>query len=110
MEKEIQTPYGAVREDALEQLRSTFETSRLLTAVEVVDRFCSQWTEELRRDLLSLHGMAHTVINGAPLTEPAAGETLTEMAASLSFAFDDAIEPLRGVVRLLDQIADLAPD
>jgi methionine-rich copper-binding protein CopC len=66
--------------------------------------------QEQRRDLLSLHGMAHTVINGAPLTEPAADETLTEIAASLSFTFDDAIEPLRGVVRLLDQIADLAPD
>jgi hypothetical protein len=110
MEKEIQTPYGPVREAALEQLRSTFETSRLLSAVDVVDGFCSQWTEELRRDLLSLHGMAHTVINGAPITEPAADETLTEMAASLSFTLDDAIEPLRGLVRLLDQIADLAPD
>ena len=110
MEKEIQTPYGPVREAALEQLQSTFETSRLLSAVDVVDRFCFQWREELRRDLLALHGMAHTVINGAPLTEPAADETLTEIAASLSFTSDDAIDSLRRVARLLDKIADLAPD
>lgn len=44
------------------------------------------------------------------LTEPAADETLTEIAASLSFTFDDAIDSLRRVARLLDKIADLAPD
>ena len=108
MEEEIQTPYGPVREDALEQLRSSFDTSRLLAAAGAVDRFCQQWTEELRRDLFSVHGMAHTVINGGPLTELPGEETLTEMAASLSLAMDDAVEPLRSVVRLLDQIAGLA--
>ena len=110
MEEEIQTPYGPVREEALERLRSSFDTSRLLAAAGAVDRFCQQWTEELRRDLFAVHGMAHTVINGAPLTELPGEETLTEIAASLSLALDDAVEPLRIVVRLLDEIAGLAPE
>jgi hypothetical protein len=48
----------------------------------------------LRSDLLALHGMAHTVIHGAPLTTPPGEETLTEMAASLSLVFSDAAEAL----------------
>ena len=54
--------------------------------------------------------MAHTVIHGAPLNELPGEETLTEIAASLSLALDDAVEPLRIVVRLLDAIAGLAPE
>jgi len=110
MEKEIPTPYGPVRKDALERLRLSFDASRLLVAVDQADQFCSQWREELRSDLLALHGMAHTVINGAPLAAPPGEETLAEMAASLSLAFGDAAEALRGLVRMLGQIADLAPD
>jgi hypothetical protein len=66
--------------------------------------------EDLRSDLLALHGMAHTVIHGAPLTTPPGEETLTEMAASLSLVFSDAAEALRDLARMLDQIADLATD
>ena len=110
MEKEIPTPYGRVREDALERLRSSFDTSRLLTAVDQADQFCSQWRDALRSDLLALHAMAHTVINGAPLATPPGDETLAEMAASLSLALGDAAEAQRDLVRMLRQIADLAPD
>ena len=70
MGKEIRTPYGPVRETALEELQSCFDTRQLLAAVDQGDRFCAQWREELRDDLLALHAMAHTVINGAPLTVP----------------------------------------
>jgi hypothetical protein len=54
--------------------------------------------------------MAHTVINGAPLTVPPGKETLAAMAASLSVAFSEAAQELLALVRVLDPIADLAPD
>ena len=110
MEKERRTPYGPVREKALEELQSSFDTRQLLAAVDQGDRFCAQWREELRDDLLVLHAMAHTVINGAPLTAPPGKETLAAMAASLSAAFSEAAEELRALARLLGPIADLAPD
>jgi len=54
--------------------------------------------------------MAHTVINGAPLTVPPGKETLAAMAASLSVAFSEAAQELHVLARLLGPIADLAPD
>ena len=110
MEKEIRTPYGPVRETALEELQSSFDTRQLLAAVDQGDRFCAQWREELRDDLLALHAMAHTVINGAPLMVPPGKETLATMAASLRVAFSEAAQELHVLARLLGPIADLAPD
>jgi hypothetical protein len=54
--------------------------------------------------------MAHTVINGAPLTQLRGDETMTEMAASLSLALGEAAETLRHGARVLQEIADLAPE
>ena len=65
MEEVVQTPYGEVRARGLEELRSSFDTRRLLQTVEVIDRFCGQWKRELHDDLLAIHSMAHTVVNGA---------------------------------------------
>jgi hypothetical protein len=109
-ERTIRTPYGQVREGVLEQLQSSFDTRELLTAVDTIDQFCGQWTEELRSDLLRLHAMVHTVVNGAPLTQPTAKETLAEMAASLSMAFDEAAQSFRRVPRLLDRLSELGPE
>jgi hypothetical protein len=64
--KLTRTPYGQVRKVVLEQLQQSFDTRELLATVDEIDRFCAQWTEELRSDLLRLHGMAHCVINDAP--------------------------------------------
>ena len=110
MEKEIPTPYGRVREKALEELQSSFDTRQLLAAVDQGDQLCAQWREELRDDLLTLHAMAHTVINGAPLTVPPGKESLAAMATSLSVAFSEAAQELRALAGLLGSIADLASD
>jgi hypothetical protein len=108
--KLTRTPYGQVRKVVLERLQQSFDTRELLATVDEIDRFCAQWTEELRSDLLRLHGMAHCVINDAPLTQPASKETLAEMAASLSLAFEDAAKSLRSLPGILDQLADLGPE
>jgi hypothetical protein len=82
----------------------------MLAAVDDLDRFCAQWKKELRGDLLRLHGMAHTVINGAPLASVPGEEGLSELAFSIAEEFRDWQESLRSSIVQLDQIAGLAPE
>ncbi|MGA3093658.1 MAG: hypothetical protein ABSD75_34175 [Terriglobales bacterium] len=70
----------------------------MLAAVDDLDRFCAQWKRELRGDLLRLHGMAHTVINGAPLASVPGEEGLSELAFSLAEEFRDWQESLRSSI------------
>ena len=110
MDELIQTPYGEVRAEGLQELQASFDTRQILTAVDEIDSFCTQWKRELRDDLLRVHAMAHTVINGAPLTSAAGEESLTEAAYSLASEFRDWQQSLRSAIALLDQIAEVAPD
>jgi hypothetical protein len=66
----IDTPYGAVAADALHGLEATYDTTRLLAAVGTLDVLRARLSDpgSLRDDLLRLHGMAHTILNGASLT------------------------------------------
>jgi hypothetical protein len=110
MEEVVQTPYGEVRAGGLEELLSSFDTRRLLQTVEVIDRFCGQWKRELRDDLLAIHSMAHTLVNGAPLSAALRDESLAGAAYSVGEEFHEWRESLAAAVALLDQIADLEPD
>jgi hypothetical protein len=67
-EDTIQTPYGELCATALNEMQSSFDTRHLLGVVDALDRFCPQWKGEWRAALLGVHSMAHTVINGAPLS------------------------------------------
>ena len=89
MDEVIQTPYGEVRAEALLQLKASFDTRQILTTVDDIDRFCAQWKSELRVDLLRLHAMAHTVINGAPLASVPGEESMSEVAFSIAEEFRD---------------------
>jgi hypothetical protein len=110
MDELIQTPYGEVRAEGLAELQASFDTRQMLAAVDDLDRFCAQWKRELRADLLRLHGMAHTVINGAPLASVPGEESLSELAFSIADEFRDWQQSLRSTIAQLDQIAGLAPD
>jgi hypothetical protein len=110
MDELIQTPYGEVRAEGLAELQASFDTRQMLAAVDDLDRFCAQWKRELRADLLRLHGMAHTVINGAPLASVSEEEGLSELAFSIADEFRDWQQSLRSTIVQLDQIAGLAPD
>jgi hypothetical protein len=110
MEELIQTPYGEVRAEGLQQLQASFDTRHLLTTVDDLDRFCAQWKSELRVDLLRLHAMAHTVINGAPLTSVPGEESMGETAFSIAEEFRDWQQSLQSAIAQLDQIAGLAPE
>ena len=110
MDELIRTPFGEVRAQELEQLRSSFDTRQILAAVDDLDHFCAQWKRELRDDLLRVHGMAHTVINDAPLSSVPGEDSLSETAFSLAEEFRNWQQSLQSAIVQLDQIAELAPE
>jgi hypothetical protein len=79
-ERVLKTAFGPVNAAALERLRESFETQRLLEAVDQIDRAAELAGDaSFRKELLRLHAMAHAIINGAPRT--ASGrETIWELA------------------------------
>jgi hypothetical protein len=93
---DIDTPYGKVNADALQTLQETFDTRTILRAVDQFDGIRARCEPEgLRDDLLRLHGMAHTVINGASLSYATHGPTLTEQIDAIMEELDDWIAILR---------------
>ncbi len=110
MEALVRTPHGLVRANALQILRSTFDTSELLEAVDGLDRLCGNWKQELRDELLRVHAMAHTVVNDAPLSCAPGGEGLGQAAVSIMEEFEECRDLLKSVVSLLSKIATLAPN
>ncbi|WP_279635311.1 Tn3 family transposase post-transcriptional regulator TnpC [Cupriavidus lacunae] len=74
--------YGPVDTEVLRHLQDSFDTREILRIVDLVDtiraRLCEP--EGIRDDLLQLHGMAHTVLNGASLVLGATNPTLVEQA------------------------------
>ncbi len=110
MDELIRTPYGEVRAQSLAALQASFDTRQILEAVDDLDRFCTRWKRELRAELLRLHGMAHTVINGAPLAIVPGEESLSERAFFIAEEFSDCQQSLRSIIVRLEQIAELAPE
>jgi hypothetical protein len=110
MDEMIRTAYGEVRAQGLAELRASFDTRQMLAAVDDLDRFCTQWKRELRAELLRLHGMAHTVINGAPLAIVPREEGLSELAFSIAEELSDCQQSLQSIIVRLGQIAELAPE
>jgi hypothetical protein len=89
MDELIQTLYGELSASGLEEIRKSFDTRQLLKTVDDLDRFCGLWKKEMRADLLRLHGMAHTLINDAPLTSVQGEEDMCEAAFSIAEEFRD---------------------
>lgn len=106
------TPFGAVNGTVLDELRGSWDTMRLLEAVDEIDeiryRLCEP--DRLREELLQLHGRAHTLINGAPLLgrKPAAG--IWELATDLELELSRFAQKLDEVADLLGELSRLAPE
>lgn len=92
-----ETPYGRLDVAALNAAQGSFDTSKLLQMVDELDAVLVATREEdgLRDMLLRLHGMAHTVINGAGLSVPANEETLPELAFDVASEVVEIISTLR---------------
>ncbi|CAG9169827.1 Tn3 family transposase post-transcriptional regulator TnpC [Cupriavidus pinatubonensis] len=106
---DIDTPYGKVDADALQALQDTFDTTAILSLVDQMDAIRARLCDPagLRDDLLRLHGMAHTVINGAALSCSTSGPTLVEQAESILEELDDWILLLRRAVQSLQPLERL---
>jgi len=63
-----------------------------------------------RNDLLRLHGMANTIINDAPKTVSSGKEKIWELAGSSAMELEERAEDLGATLKLLDQLAELAPE
>ena len=104
------TPYGDVDAAALDNLRQSFDTTALLELVErlapIAQRF--EKTGGVRDELLRLHRMAHTVINGANPSESSADD-LWEVAAALIDEFRQMSDLCLEIAAALQPLADLQP-
>src|SRR3546814_19582291 len=66
-------------------------SSDLLRAVDDLDTICALVADpdELRTDLLRLHGMAHALINGGAISTTSVDETIAELAVDIEAELDD---------------------
>ena len=109
-ERTCKTAFGSVNANALERLRESFETQQLLDAVDPVDHVAELVNDSsFRKDLLRLHGMAHTIINGAPQTA-SSKEKIWELAGALAMELEDVVDDLQSTLGLLHQLTELAPE
>jgi len=96
------TPYGDVDAKARAFLRENYDTSRLLAVVDLLDMLRPLFAVEggLREDLLRLHAMSHTVLNGAPLAVSSGKTDIWEAAR-------EALEDLSRVHDVVQEIASV---
>ncbi|WP_043634675.1 Tn3 family transposase post-transcriptional regulator TnpC [Chromobacterium haemolyticum] len=105
------TPYGDVDASQLKTLRASYDTTSLLALVDQLDRCCLRLVlvSGIRDDLLRLHGMVHTVINGAALTQPSGEMDLWEEAVGLTNEFRELAEVFLKAAEQIQPLADLNP-
>lgn len=105
------TPYGPVDWATLENLRGTYATGQLLQLIDLLDAIRARLVEPdgVRTDLLRLHAMAHTVINGAALTVAPDETSVWEMADELTTEFQEWMDLFSAIVNRLTPLADLVP-
>ena len=79
----VKTSFGIVDRKVLKKLRNSFDTTVLLSAVDAVDqvRYCD---DEIRTDILKLHGMAMNLINDNYIAGTPGEESIGELAYRLT--------------------------
>lgn len=105
------TPYGTVDKEALEILRADYATGQLLQLVDVIDAIRARLDDPdgVRADLLRLHAMAHTIVNGAALTVAPNETSVWEMADELTTEFRDWIDLFTRAADCLAPLVELVP-
>lgn len=104
---------GLVNSEVLEELRQSFDTVEILDAVDLIDEIrasiCNP--EDMRFDLLRLHGQAHTLINGDYSNSSGKeGYTIWELADELETEIGEWSDKLRKVSVMLDKLVMSVPE
>jgi hypothetical protein len=96
----IETEYGKIDKAALENLQDTFDTMDLLKVVDIIDKLRgkNESLYDLRTKVLSLHAMAHTIINDAEISITT-DENILELADEIEWEIDEISE-------LMDEFGD----
>lgn len=107
-----ETYYGTVNSKKLLELQQSFDTLQILAAVDAIDelryRICEP--ELMRDELLLLHSMAHTLINGDSTMNVPRGMCIWEVAQELEMEIADFVTKLDAIADILEKLGELAPD
>ncbi|MEE1707035.1 Tn3 family transposase post-transcriptional regulator TnpC, partial [Pseudomonas aeruginosa] len=84
------TPYGEVDIAALDRMRAGFDTSQLLRLVEGLDACLSEMggITALRDELLKLHAMALTIVEGTAPAAPTENACIWAEAESVQLGLE----------------------
>lgn len=106
----VPTAHGIVDAAALDAVEVSFDTSELLISVDEIDGVVCQLSGEggVRDQLLQLHAMASTVLNGAG-TLSMAGGTLADAAADMTEELREIVAVLRRAAERVAPLAALSP-
>ena len=106
------TPYGEVDAAALEALESGYDTTRMLYAVGTLDEVRTSLydPEGLRDDLLRLHGISHTLVNGANPTVTAQDEPFVNQVSDVIDQIDQYVAELLAIRNVLQPLEALRPN
>jgi hypothetical protein len=106
------TPYGEVDAAALDALQSGYDTTRMLDAVGRLDEVRASLydPEGLREDLLRLHRIAHTLVNGAGLTAGTQDEFFVDQVTDVIDQIEQYVADLLGIRDVLQPLETLRPD
>ncbi|MBN8735950.1 MAG: transposase [Xanthomonadales bacterium] len=105
-------PAPHLKTPALELLRETYDTTRLLQRVDSLDEVRHSVDDPggLRNDLLRLHAMAHTLINGGPLSVASSPTMLGDLAMEISMEVERLVALLEEIRRGVEPLETLASE
>lgn len=106
------TPYGEVDAAGLERFREHFNTLQLLRLVDRLDRCLADMggTAALRDELLRLHAMSMTLIEGAAPTIPTENTCIWSEAEALQQDLDCLTTWIRSAAAAVAPLVELATD
>ena len=108
--KTVKTEYGPVDQKALKTLQNSFDTMRLLHAVDAIDHMRGR-IDQLRKNLLDLHGMAATIINdNHDCNHPSREEPIWELAEMVTADIVEFEEGLGRTYETLQPLETLMPE
>lgn len=106
------TPYGEVDAAALEALRDSFDTSYILRLVDLLDACLAELggIAAVRDELLKLHAMALTLVEGTAPSMPTENACIWADAESVQLDLEALVSWVRSAQIGIAPLVGLAPD